>query len=144
MFRLWHIHGVCISEAHEEECQRPSQSPIWTYLFDLQHPKFWPDHLLLWSTVVVRLIVSTHDCVVWGDLIGSLGTVPYPNPSTIPEPALLNQIPPYPTRLIWGILRVVGTLTWCLSCQAFFFWHQTGTETVKSFSTAVHNHLTSK
>ena len=24
-FRLWHIHGVCISEIHEEVCQRPSR-----------------------------------------------------------------------------------------------------------------------
>ena len=39
-FHLCHIHGVCISEVHEEECQRPSRSPIWMYLLDFLHPKF--------------------------------------------------------------------------------------------------------
>ena len=49
-FHLCHIHGVCISEVHEEECQKPSRSPIWMYLLDLLHPKCSPNHLLLWST----------------------------------------------------------------------------------------------
>ena len=49
-FHLCYIHGACISEVHEEGCQRPSRSPIWMYLLDLLHSKFKPNHLLLWST----------------------------------------------------------------------------------------------
>ena len=39
-FPLCRIHGVWISEVHEEECRRPSRSPIWMYLLDFRHPKF--------------------------------------------------------------------------------------------------------
>ena len=42
VFHLYHIHWVCISEVHEEECQRPSLVPMWMYLLDLQHLNFSP------------------------------------------------------------------------------------------------------
>ena len=36
------------------------------------------------------------------------GAVPYPNLSTIPEPALTNPIQPsYAAGMVWGVLRMV-------------------------------------